>query len=67
MTVATGQVGGQVTDRLLTDFEAMELLGVKLTTVRKLRRSGELKTVRIEGCARVRLSDVMHLVNNGTK
>ena len=54
-------------DRLIDDGAAALLLGVGRSTVKSLRKSGALETVRVGGAARVRLSDVQRLVRDGTR
>lgn len=52
-----------MTEGLLTTKEVLECLRVSLTTLHRLRRSGELKSVRLGAHAiRFRREDVEHLI-----
>lgn len=45
-------------ERLITDSEAADVLGVSRTTVRRLRYTGALPTVRVGAVARIKESDL---------
>lgn len=45
-------------ERLITDAEAADVLGVSRTTVRRLRYTGALPTVRVGAVARIKTSDL---------
>jgi excisionase family DNA binding protein len=52
-------------DRLISDTQAAEILGVSPTTVRRMRRDGQLVTVRVRNLARLRESEVLALMARG--
>ena len=56
-----------IRDRLISDKEAADLLGVSPTTVRRLRnhRDGTLTTVYVRGVARIRESEVLAFISRG--
>lgn len=54
-------------DRLITDTEVSELLGVSPTTVRRMRRDKTLTTVRVRNLARIRESEVLALIAGGER
>jgi excisionase family DNA binding protein len=53
-------------DRLLTTLEVCDLLGVKETTVYRLRSSGALPYIKLRGSIRMRLSEVEKLLEEST-
>jgi excisionase family DNA binding protein len=46
-------------DRLISDAQAAERLGVSPTTVKRMRRDGQLATIRVRNLARIRESEVL--------
>jgi excisionase family DNA binding protein len=52
-------------DRLISDQEAAELLGVSPTTVKRSRRDGTFTTVYVRGLARIRESEVLAYIARG--
>ncbi|MDQ1629440.1 MAG: Helix-turn-helix domain [Actinomycetota bacterium] len=62
----TGQTATRL-DRLISDAQAAKIFGVSTTTVRRMRRDGQLATVRVRNLARIRESEVLALINRGGK
>lgn len=52
-------------ERLLSDAEVADVLGVSRTTARRLRYDGALPTVRVGALARVRASDLAAYIAAG--
>ena len=52
-------------DRLLSDSEASELLGVSPTSVRRMRRDATLSTIKVRNRSLLRESEVLAYIARG--
>jgi excisionase family DNA binding protein len=57
----------QARQRLLRATEVADLLAISTRGVWRLRQSGRLPGVRVGGCVRFRLDDVLTLQREGTR
>jgi excisionase family DNA binding protein len=54
-------------DRLISDTEAANLLGVSPTTVRRMRRDKSLSTVKVRNRSMLRESEVLAYIASGER